>query len=402
MRYFKKPLNICIFIRATTFHNKSGGLETQNRVLAEGLVKNGHKVIVISTSLSNSKKNYLFEKGVGYYFVKSPLGIYSSKWYQESLNAFKIFIKRESFDVLISQSSAGKEVFKSVLDIRKVTINHGTSFGEIKNRFKTIKSFRNIGRFLLKDIPMWFKGRVEDREIFKASDLIVCVSSILADQVKKEFPKFKEKVVVVDNGVEVKRFKVQDSRLKAKKNRPIGLLYIGRIDREKGIEILLKAFSILCRKSYTLHLNLVGFGPHLGEFRNLSKRLGIDDVVTFVGEVSNDQTPKYYKQADIFILPSLRQEGFPMVLAEAMAASLPIIASSIGGIPSAVKNNTNGLLVKPKSVESLSKALESLVVDKKLRNELSEGSRRFSKAKYSQDIMIKKYIKYIRLINPKY
>ncbi|MFH1565749.1 MAG: glycosyltransferase family 4 protein [bacterium] len=394
-------MTICVLIRSTTFHNKSGGLETQNKTLCEGLAKKGHKVVVISTStLTPFKGGEVEEEGVKYVFVNSPSGIYSNKWWEESKKKFKELNLKYKFDVVISQSSGGKTVFREKTVFKKIVISHGTALGELKTRVNSIKSLRNIARIVLKDVPMVVNGYYDDLLVFRNADKIVCVSTLLAKNLAREYPFVGKKIVVIDNGVDEGKFKVQTRIGKKVQNfkkddtkESFVLLYVGRIVEEKGIGELLEAVALVRKEVENIFLYVVGGGKDLDKFKNLTKELKIEDVVNYVGEVGNREVVNYYNKADIFVYPSLRQEGFPMVLAESMFSGVPIIASYIGGIPSAVENNKTGVLVSPKNVSALVSAIKNLYVNPSLRKSISENAKRKALNNYSQEAMVSKYLK---------
>ncbi|MBU4380828.1 glycosyltransferase family 4 protein [Candidatus Parcubacteria bacterium] len=388
-------MTFCVFIRSTTYHNKSGGLETQNKVLCEGLVKAGHKVFVVTTSLNRDypKFGIIPNHVPNYVFTNSQPGKYSLQWFKESVKAYKDLSSKEKIDVLISQSSAGLAVFKNArnVNVKKIAINHGTSFGEFQTRLKQVHSLRNLIRLIIKDLPMLVGGYLEDYRLFKLGDKIVCVSGVVKGRVEKEFPKFQDKLVVIDNGVDIEKFKCRMTNVKLRSNdkKEMRLLTVGRVVKEKGLEVLFESLESL-KELGSLRLTIVGGGSDLEYFKSLAKTLALP--VDFVGEVTNEETVKYYQQADVFVLPTLRQEGFPMVLAEAMASGLPIIASRVGGIPSAIVSGENGILVTPASQEGLSNAIRQLAENPKLQETLSENALIASKEKYSQQTMVKKYL----------
>ena len=138
-------------------------------------------------------------------------------------------------------------------------------------------------------------------------------------------------------------------------------------------------------------LLIVG-GGDLEYFRRKARELGVEAIVKFVGEVNNENVVKYYNMADVFVYPSLRQEGFPMVLAEAMTAGLPVIASRIGGIPSVVENEKTGLLIEPGDIQNLVNAILELHKDLILRKTLSSNAKIKALKEYSQEAMVSKYL----------
>ncbi len=142
------------------------------------------------------------------------------------------------------------------------------------------------------------------------------------------------------------------------------LLFVGRLHAYKGVDTLLRAFSLLPRAFNDWSLVLVGDGPERAALEKLASDLKIADRVRFVGEVA-DAGP-FYEQTDLFVLPS-HFEGFPNALREAMAHGRPVVATAAAGPRVIVREGVDGLLVPPRNVEALAGALESLLADPERR-----------------------------------
>jgi glycosyltransferase involved in cell wall biosynthesis len=140
------------------------------------------------------------------------------------------------------------------------------------------------------------------------------------------------------------------------------LLFVGRLDgpgRQKGLDTLLEALPLVLA-SHPVRLHVVGAGPGEGPFREQAARLHVGDHVTFHGFVNQDGLPPYYRNADLVVLPS-RRESFGLVLAEAMAAGRPVVASRVGAIPEVVKDGVTGLLIPPDDPKACADAIVSLL-----------------------------------------
>lgn len=136
------------------------------------------------------------------------------------------------------------------------------------------------------------------------------------------------------------------------------ILYLGRIEFDKGIEELLNAAQILKEKNYQFDLTMVGNGGFLQEAKQITDKFNLNDIVFFVGsEFEPKKVKKYYIDSDIYILPTYH-EGFPRTLYEAMIFGTPIITTFVGGIPTLMKDGFNCKEIKPKSVESIVEGLE--------------------------------------------
>ncbi len=155
---------------------------------------------------------------------------------------------------------------------------------------------------------------------------------------------------------------------------PFRVLTVGRLEREKGHAILLEAIAELTRSGIPIRLELVGTGSQLSALRSQAAELGVADRVRFAGGVGQDTIRDRYTQADAFCLPSLG-EGVPVVLMEAMATGLPVVASRLMGIRELVEDGVSGLLVRPGCPHEMAMAMERLAGDAELRRCLGEAGR---------------------------
>jgi glycosyltransferase involved in cell wall biosynthesis len=130
----------------------------------------------------------------------------------------------------------------------------------------------------------------------------------------------------------------------------------------KGAEILLEALAALRSRGIEARLRAVGAfeePEYERATKQLAEHLGIADLVDWVG--FTDDVPAELRRIDLFVLPSLFGEGMPMVVLEALAAGLPVVASRVEGIPEAVRHGSEGLLVEPRSVGQLAAAIEEII-----------------------------------------
>jgi colanic acid/amylovoran biosynthesis glycosyltransferase len=140
----------------------------------------------------------------------------------------------------------------------------------------------------------------------------------------------------------------------------IDLITVGRLEREKGHALLLEALAILERdRNMRVGLTVVGDGSEMGALREQANRLAIADRVRFLGRVGQDEIRNHYARADAFCLSSLG-EGIPVVLMEAMAMRMPVVAPRIMGIPELIEDGVSGLLVSPGRADALADAIATL------------------------------------------
>jgi glycosyltransferase involved in cell wall biosynthesis len=158
------------------------------------------------------------------------------------------------------------------------------------------------------------------------------------------------------------------------------LLTIGRLDKHKGHDLLLRAFARLTHRHANWSLTILGEGSQRQELEDLCRSLKLTERVSLPGRVSNPE--QFLRQADLFVMAS-RSEGFPMALGEAMACGLPVIATDCPSGPAEmIRDGVNGILVPTEDVEALAAALDCLMSDEPLRLQLSsrapEVAERFS------------------------
>jgi N-acetyl-alpha-D-glucosaminyl L-malate synthase BshA len=187
------------------------------------------------------------------------------------------------------------------------------------------------------------------------------------------------KIVVIKNAVDTSRFN-PNKNINIRQNFGINyedvvILFVGYLDEFKGIFELINAFNTISKDNKNVKLLMVGAGPKKKNLLKILKKRRIENKVIFTGRIDHQKIHNYYQAADIFVLPSYTEGGGPpLVIMEAMACALPIIATKVGGIPEGVENYVNGFLVSAKNVDELSKKLDILIKDDNLRNKFGNNS----------------------------
>jgi glycosyltransferase involved in cell wall biosynthesis len=175
------------------------------------------------------------------------------------------------------------------------------------------------------------------------------------------------KMHVVRCGVPFDRLPVREQRTGNARS----LICVGRLSPEKGQAGLLRAFANLAARHDGLQLRLVGDGPERAALETLAAELGLSDRLVFLGRMSESETLTEIARSDILVLPSF-MEGLPIVLMEAMALGVPVVASRVAGIPELVEDGAGGLLFAPSNWEELAACVERLLSDGALRESLAE------------------------------
>jgi|Deesub1362B_J571_1020462.scaffolds.fasta_scaffold02815_5 phosphatidylinositol alpha-mannosyltransferase len=195
----------------------------------------------------------------------------------------------------------------------------------------------------------------------------IAVSKAARDYVASYFP---GEYVIIPNGIDVERFGKAEPLEGLIEGGP-KILFVGRLEKRKGLKYLLRAFSLVKETLPKSKLIVVGAydkddkRPFIRYIRRHRLR-----GVRFVGYVSEEDLPRYYRTCDVFCAPSTGFESFGIVLLEAMAAGVPIVASDIAGYREVLKNGQEGFLVPPEDDIALADALIRLLKDPSLRKEM--------------------------------
>lgn len=216
----------------------------------------------------------------------------------------------------------------------------------------------------------------------------IAVSKKTADQVKR-LPFIKKKIKTIHNGLDTFEMAPQNearNTLAPQAHERVWIGTISELHKNKGLDYLLKAFALLVPKYANIALVIVGDGEEEENLKNLANELGVEGRVSFVGFKADAR--KYLSAFDIFTLTS-RTEAFPYAPLEAGIASLPVVASWVGGIPEIITNNESGLLIGPENTEKLAQTLEELIVKPELRKTLGENLH----SKVVQDFNIKNMVR---------
>jgi glycosyltransferase involved in cell wall biosynthesis len=177
------------------------------------------------------------------------------------------------------------------------------------------------------------------------------------------------------------------------------VLAIGRLSREKAHLDLVNAFARL-RHDYTeinAKLLIVGDGPERGAVEAAIRTLGIDELAILTGHIS-DVRP-YYAAADVFVLPS-HSEGSPYVLLETMRAGVPLVATSVGGVPEMVVDNETALLVSPRDAQALAAAIARILMDEQLAHRLASNATALVATRYSPETYVRSLFEIYRSLVP--
>jgi glycosyltransferase involved in cell wall biosynthesis len=238
------------------------------------------------------------------------------------------------------------------------------------------------GRDSTRRLLNWINATAE-WAVVRGADQLVTVSPSLRDYMVHRGISA-DRITCVPNGVPASTFT-------AERRPPAGTWTLGTVALfrpRKGIEVLLEALAVLRSQNVNVRLRAVGgfeTSMYKAEVMGLAERLDLAEAIDWIGFTRN--VNRELAKINLFILPSLFGEGLPMVVLEAMAAGLPVVASRVEGVPEAVVHRETGLLVEPGSVSQLARSIEEVIAGGVDYTALSQGSRRRHAERFSDIAM---------------
>ncbi|PQP84977.1 glycosyltransferase family 1 protein [Paenibacillus sp. PCH8] len=226
--------------------------------------------------------------------------------------------------------------------------------------------------------------------LMRKADWIAVNSHSLRQRLGRRFPLVQRQMSVVPLGADLTRFKPAESseeRLRLRKQygvtKPLSILYVGRLIPGKGVDILIRAMSLLQRQM-SVQLVVAGKGPprYVRRLRDLALKQKVH--VSFRGQINHEHIDQLYRAVDFLVCPSQKHEAFGLVNVEAMASGLPVIASDNGGIREIIQSGTNGYLVTNyRHPRSFTSCLHKLANSPTSAQALGEAGRASAVAQFS-------------------
>jgi glycosyltransferase involved in cell wall biosynthesis len=363
----------------------TGGADIYVKWIAEALRERGHEVFVVTTcpprdSFLRIKKEKIAGVAVyrfyplniywGYLAQRKPL-ILKPFWHTlELLNphvyfVFKRILKREKPDIVHINNMGGfsNAIFlASKRDGRKLVYTLHDYLSVCPKSVLLRHNFDrcNDPRFLCQIYQM-----IKRRNLKNTVDICIAPSHFVLEMHRKYRMFGNDNCVVLRHGVEVSAADIEKTakkREKYPKNKSLNVLYIGRVDRHKGLGVLTDAIKNTNRSDLNLHI--AGSGDYLDRMRHELRDYG---NVTFHGWVTGTDKENLFWQCDVCVLPSICYEVAGLVILEAYKHGLPVIGSRIGGIPEMIKQDETGLLFEPGDEKELAALLQNLSKEQ-LRN----------------------------------
>ena len=352
-------------------------------IVAENIVSHlsqlDHKIFVFVPKLRNKYKLNNSIKNKNIKIIGVPLfNFFKLKIisYASNLNLWYLFfkVKYHGFDVVISNGYVDFLLPKLFTNrsIRVAIVHHLCIDVRRLLKPKIIESLRNIGNEENFAIVM-------EKIIIKKADYIFSVSDTTKNKLKEEYNVNNDKIFVFSNGI--KWLNIKNLRLNKKKKDKLKLLFVGRLEERKGLLFLINSLVIYKKKfKEKFILNVVGKGDNR-KYKDVVKKLNLEKEITFQGYLSDEELNNYYRNSDIFIIPS-QMEGFGLTILEAIQFGIPIIGTNRGAIPEILKDYNRGFLVSYGDCASIADTINSVYIEIK-NNTLENPNIEYFRGKYN-------------------
>jgi glycosyltransferase involved in cell wall biosynthesis len=216
---------------------------------------------------------------------------------------------------------------------------------------------------------------------------VVAISKIIGRQLVEMIGVPQERVKVIYNGVDLAKFRLKEYRWEKVARYNIGC--VARLEKEKGIEFLIQSVKIIKEFVPFARLIIVGEGPERRKLMWLSERLGLKEIIQWVGY--QREIEKWYGFFDALVLPSVKRESFGITLVEAMATGIPVVASRLGGIPEIIEHKKTGLLAKPGDSQDLADQLMYLYNNRTEARQMILSAREKIEDQFSLERMVRDF-----------
>ena len=341
-------MKICIYNLTTglTF----GGVEVFTLRLAEALARSGEDVYLFTgkdKALRHVGCRVNTYRYVPYKYIPD-LGTRFKKFV--SRLSFGIFsfkdLCKEKFDIIHIQKPYDLPVAclaKAITGAKVILGSHGTDF--------------------------YFGDRVFAKKV----DGVFSCSSFNAKEI---WHQYRRKAKVIYNGCDIDLFKPMEPDRELKEKMKIGdspvIFSAGRLINWKRVDILISALPLL--KSKDFKVIICGEGEEKSRLLNLSKELGVEDRIIWLGAIPHEELPRYLSLTSVFVQPSI-SESFGISICEAMAMGIPVVAFRSGGVPEVVEDGVNGFLVTPGDVKKVAESIDILLADSNMRRTMGKEGR---------------------------
>ena len=358
-------MNICHLTKL--FPPSTGGAEMYWHNLSNSLGRRGHNIDVITQSYVGIDGDVDSHENVTVHRIRNSRRMVNLDTLAFSLKS-RYVVDFSDYDVIHGSLRPASTVALPTksFDAPVVLTSHGTSYD----------AYKNTGGKSIKD--MLFKhvfhptNIVLDYYAGQRCNAVIAVSDHVADRLSNFYNINQDNISQITPGLDTRIFYPRRTK-NAEYTDPecFTLLFVGRIEPIKGIDILIKSLEKICDRA-NIELIIVGKGSDEKRLRSLAESYDVEDTIKFVGQIEHEQLPVLYSNSDLLVLPS-EYESLSFVVREAMACGLPTLCADVGGISTSVTHENNGYLVD-RTPASFKHALKNLMQNPERVKELGRNA----------------------------
>lgn len=353
---------------------KGGGVQEIVRAVHKELVARGHDVRILTPEPremedSHRTKDIIFVGSAADF--RSPLHTTSQFSVTSDMYGIEQMLEEEQFDILHFHEPWVPMLSRQILS-RSQSVNIATFHAKLPETM--------MSRTVVKVVTPYTKA------VLRNLDELTAVSEAAAEYVRTltDAP-----VAIIPNGIDLSIYKTSKAKLTSTKKRKT-LLFIGRLERRKGVNCLLEAYGLLSDRRSDVELIIAGDGPDREKLENAAREMELPHV-KFLGFVSEAEKLRLLASADLFCAPALYGESFGIVLLEAMASGLVTVAGNNPGYASVMQELGSISLVNPKDSEEFARRMEVLLYDVELRKLWQKWAKSYVK-QFSYTTIVDQYV----------
>lgn len=376
--------------------SRYGGAEEFCYSLKKLLENKGHSVIIFGKKDLESIPSYILRFFDPFVYLQSYKLI---KNFNPDIIHVHCISRNISPSPIIAAKKLGKKVVMTIHDFHYycpktwAIYQDGKpcKFGYSKKcLYSNCKTFKEGYQYLPYHFFKWLKVGLHRKILIKHVNIFTTPSIKLKKAMQFSLKIPDKKIIYLPNFTIPEKYEERNID-KIKSNQ---FLYVGRLSKEKGVQILIEAVHILINKNkLNAKLIVIGDGSERTKLEELTNLLGLKKNISFLGKLPRSTLSKYYLECLAVVIPSICMETGPLVAYEAMSYHAPIIASNIGELSNHVENNKNGFLFEMRNKKMLAYYLKKLYGNIKLSKALGDEGYKIAKIRYDKEIYYKKLMK---------
>ncbi len=363
---------------------KGGGVQEIVRAMQKELIVRGNDALIITPEPRDMpeyhrKDDIIFVGGAADF--KSVL--HTTSQFSMAADTYGItqMLEEEKFDILHFHEPWVPMLSRQILS-RSRAVNIATFHAKLPETL--------MSRTMAKVVTPYTKA------VLKQLHVLTAVSEAASEYVRSLTD---EPVSIIPNGIDLAMYKNVVS-IKNDDDKTLTILYIGRLEKRKGVDYLLQAYKLLEERDPDVQLIVAGDGPDREKLENMAEDLEISNI-TFLGYISEEEKVKLLTEADLFCAPSLYGESFGIVLLEAMATGVVTVAGANPGYASVLQELGSLSLVNPKDIDGFARRLDVMLHDEGLRKLWKKWAKSYVQ-QYNYPTIVDQYVEVYEAAHKKY